>query len=96
MKTKEKIIGILKKRFRFEHRNEIEMFLDVDKATEDILNLFSQQKQEMVEGVETILQEIIRGEGAFSRDPLTHAENTIKNMTELAKKAVGIITSNKN
>lgn len=34
-----------------------------------------------------MLDKIIEGSGAFSRDPLTHAENTIDNMKELAQEA---------
>jgi len=52
MKIRAKIIEILKRRFRFEDRDKIEMFLDVDKATEDILELLSQQKKQKQEMVE--------------------------------------------
>ena len=34
------------------------------------------------------LAEIAKGEGAFSRDPLTHASNTIENMTDIARRAL--------
>lgn len=34
------------------------------------------------------LREISKGEGEFSRDSLTHAENTIENMKELAQAAL--------
>jgi hypothetical protein len=34
------------------------------------------------------LQEIAKGEGAFNRDPLKHAENTIENMKTIARKAL--------
>jgi len=33
------------------------------------------------------LSEIEKGEGAFSRDPLTHASNTIENMKRIAREA---------
>jgi hypothetical protein len=35
------------------------------------------------------LTEIEKGEGRYSRDPLTHASNTIEDMRELARAAVG-------
>lgn len=34
------------------------------------------------------LKEIAKGEGAFSRDPLKHASNTIENMIGIAEKAI--------
>lgn len=34
------------------------------------------------------LQEIAKGQGAFSRDPLEHASNTIDNMKEIANEAI--------
>ena len=36
------------------------------------------------------LQEIKKGEGAYSKDPLTHANNTIKNLVNIASKALGV------
>ncbi len=35
------------------------------------------------------LEEIIKGEGAFNREPLKHAENTIENMKKIAREARG-------
>ena len=40
-----------------------------------------------VEKYQTALREIEKGEGAFSRDPLEHAENTIDNMKDIAHRA---------
>jgi len=40
--------------------------------------------QEMLEA----LKEIAKMEGAYSRDPLTHAENVIENLTNIANKAI--------
>ncbi len=37
------------------------------------------------------LKEIAKGEGEFSRDPITHAINTIENMKRLAKEALEIL-----
>lgn len=34
------------------------------------------------------LEEIAKGEGAYSRDPLKHAENTIESMKEIARSAI--------
>ena len=38
--------------------------------------------------LETALREIIKGEGAFSRDRLTHATNTIESMQQIARDAL--------
>jgi hypothetical protein len=37
----------------------------------------------------TALEEIAKHEGAFSRDPLTHAQNVILNMMNIALNALG-------
>ena len=34
------------------------------------------------------LREIAKMEGPYSRDPLTHAENVIENLTNIANKAI--------
>lgn len=39
------------------------------------------------------LEEIAKGEGAFNRDPLTHAENAIENMKAIALRAITLIGS---
>ena len=39
-------------------------------------------------GMREALQEITRGEGAFSRDPLKHAENTIESLMAIAEAAL--------
>ena len=41
--------------------------------------------------VKKALQEISIGSGAFSRDPLEHAENCIDNMKEIAAEALRVI-----
>jgi transcription elongation factor GreA-like protein len=41
--------------------------------------------KEEVEEIIPIIKEIIEGKGAFSREPIIHAENTINAMKELAK-----------
>ena len=45
--------------------------------------------QEMLEA----LKEIAKMEGAYSRDPLTHAENVIENLTNIANKAIAKVES---
>jgi len=46
------------------------------------------QLTEENERLRQALAEIAKGEGAFSRDPLTHASNTIDNMKRLAEQAL--------
>jgi len=38
-----------------------------------------------------LLKEIAKGEGAYSRDVLKHAENTIENMKSLANQALELL-----
>jgi len=45
--------------------------------------------------VAELLREISEGKGAYSRDPLTHASNTIENMKNLALEALSKITGGK-
>lgn len=40
----------------------------------------------------TALEKIALGEGAYARDPLTHAENTIESMLEIAYLAITEVT----
>ena len=47
--------------------------------------------KEKIEQLKEIVDKIERGEGAYSRDVLKHAENTIQNMKKLASKALGIL-----
>ena len=39
------------------------------------------------------LEEAIKGEGAFDRDPIEHASNTIKSMKELIGEAIKVLKS---
>lgn len=39
------------------------------------------------------LQEIVKGEGRFSMNPMIHAENTIENMKAIANEALGESTN---
>jgi hypothetical protein len=48
-------------------------------------------QRDVVAAQREALLEIAKGEGPFSRDPLTHAENTIEAMKELA--AVAAVVS---
>lgn len=41
-----------------------------------------------IETLEAALKEITKGEGAFSRDPLTHATSTIESMKQIALDAL--------
>jgi hypothetical protein len=43
---------------------------------------------EKIERMRAALEEISRGEGPFSRDPLTHATNCIENMKQIARDAL--------
>ena len=43
-----------------------------------------EENAEMLEA----LKEIAKMEGPYSRDPLTHAENVIENLTNIANKAI--------
>lgn len=44
--------------------------------------------QAKVEEMREALEEIAKGEGGYSLDPLKHAENTITNAIEIAQKAL--------
>jgi len=44
--------------------------------------------QDKINEVLTILEEAAKGEGAFNRDPIVHAENTIDNMKALIGEAI--------
>lgn len=47
--------------------------------------------KQALEKIKPMLEEISQGTGAYSRDPIQHAENCIEHMKELAKKALKII-----
>jgi len=51
------------------------------------VSLSGEKKTKVVE----LLKEIARGEGAYSRDHLTHCENCVENMKGLAKKALELL-----
>ncbi len=44
-----------------------------------------------LEAVREKLEEITRGAGRFSRDPLIHASNTVEDMKELAREALALM-----
>ena len=48
----------------------------------------SQHEKEVHAALVAALEEIAKGEGPFSRDPLTHAENIIEAMKEIARAAL--------
>lgn len=43
------------------------------------------------EKIKQILEEIVEGKGAYSRDHLTHAKNTINDMKNLAAKGLKLL-----
>lgn len=45
--------------------------------------------------VARLLKEIMKGEGAYSRDRLTHAGNCVENMKGLAKQALELLEEKK-
>ena len=54
------------------------------KDIHDYVHVIEQQNAELL----AALKEIAKMEGAYSRDPLTHAENVIENLTNIANKAI--------
>ena len=44
-------------------------------------------------GVREKLEEVTKGAGRFSRDPLIHAANTIEDMKDLAREAIALMES---
>ena len=67
--------------YYLEHPKDLKDYLDTSKHVVDKL---LEENQELIEA----LKIIAKGEGAFSRDPLTHAGNTIDNMISIAEKAI--------
>lgn len=45
--------------------------------------------RQRVKELEKALEEVALAEGPYSRDRLTHAENTIEAMVEIAERAIG-------
>ena len=62
----------------------VEMSDDSLIALDDDIILLEQQNFELL----SALKEIAKMEGPYSRDPLTHAENVIENLTNIANKAI--------
>jgi len=61
-------------------------FIEVERANKAEADLAAALKR--AEALQEALVEISWGEGAFSRDPLTHAGNTIENMKSIARTAL--------
>ena len=59
----------------------------MSKMGEELEKRLDENKYELYEA----LKEIRKGEGAFSRDHLTHAQNTIANMRDIAIEALAKI-----
>lgn len=68
-------------------RDEVPMFRDRIIAAVNACSGVpsSALKPEMVKKMIDCLQEIEKGEGAYNRDPLEHASNTIDSMKEIAR-----------
>ena len=64
--------------------------LELRKAQERIAELEVELAEALkrIAELEAVLTEIAKGEGAFSRDRLTHAENCVDNMKDLARNAL--------
>ena len=54
----------------------------------DVLNAVEATVSKRINPLIKALEEIAEGAGPYSRDPLTHAENTIEAMKEIAKNAL--------
>jgi len=59
-----------------------------DKSNYEEIDRLKEVIKELVEA----LTEVAKGEGDYSRDKLTHAENTIMNMKEIANAAIAKAT----
>ena len=59
-----------------------------------VMNINAVLKQQNAERLEA-LKEIAKTEGPYSRDPLTHAENVIENLTNIANKAIAKVEGEK-
>ena len=70
---------------------DLELLWAIDKYLPDkYLPLFHEMEKQAAAAPDLLaaLQEIAKGEGAFSLDPLTFANNTIENMKEIANTAI--------
>ena len=47
-------------------------------------NSLESELRDRIEELEEALRQIAKGEGPFSRDPLTHAANCVENMQKIA------------
>ena len=55
-----------------------------------------EETKKVMRKIEDGLKEILKREGAYNRDPLIHAQNTIRNMEEIATRILKTIEENKN
>ena len=55
---------------------------------EEKLTRFAKSAGDEIERLRAALTEVSKGEGAFSRDPLTHASNTVDSMKQIALDAL--------
>ena len=47
--------------------------------------------REALEEPRKALEEIVKGEGAYNRDPLVHCSNTVENLKEIARAAIAVL-----
>lgn len=73
----------LVERLRAQDMGRMEMLRALEEAATRIEELERERDE-----LRKALQAISRGEGRFSRDPLTHASNTIEDMIDLANAAL--------
>lgn len=66
--------------------NQENLTLDSD----EIAAIIARHASKENDALRTALREIQKGEGPFSRDHITHAENTIEAMKGLARTALGL------
>ena len=91
MKFETVLNATLKTNFNFQFYRNLEKYY---KFRAWLLRHEEQQRAEIarlqaqVATAKKALEEISKGEGAFSRDPLTHASNTIESMKRIAQEAL--------
>lgn len=73
--------------YAYGRRSKPTDFLDGNMVEEDRGPTAIEKAEADVARLLSALQQIMRREGAFSRDPLEHARNTIDNMAEIASSA---------
>ena len=75
---------------RFRHPDDFRSMDDIAEVRQADNGAYIVRAVNAHEALVEALAEIAKGEGAFSRDPLTHAGNTIDNMKRLATAALAL------